>query len=80
MDQHAVTTSPGQPVSPAVISSAPRFEPQSFVFFKQENSEELLKIGPDGFWVRGVKVEQGPGEADEVYRAFLDFMKLTPRA
>jgi hypothetical protein len=36
--------------------------------------EEMLKVGPDGFWVRGVKVEQGPGEAQAVYRAFKEWM------
>ena len=36
--------------------------------------EEMLKIGPDGFWVRGVKVEQGDGEAEIVYKAFKEFM------
>ena len=32
--------------------------------------EEMIKVGPDGFWVRGVKVEQGPDEARQVYEAF----------
>lgn len=36
---------------------------------------EMLKVGPDGFWVRGVKVEQGPNEAEEVYRAFKQWME-----
>lgn len=36
--------------------------------------EEMLKISPDGFWVRGVKVEQDPGEAETVYKAFKEFM------
>jgi hypothetical protein len=36
--------------------------------------EEMLRVGPDGFWVRGIKVEQGPGEAQAVYNAFKEWM------
>ena len=32
--------------------------------------EEMLKIGPEGFWVRGVKVPQDEQEALAVYNAF----------
>lgn len=32
--------------------------------------EEMIKVTKDGFYVRGVKVEQGPQEAEEVYAAF----------
>jgi hypothetical protein len=35
---------------------------------------EMLKIGPDGFWVRGVKVEQDDKEAETVYNAFKQFL------
>lgn len=35
---------------------------------------EMLRIGPDGFWVRGVRVEQGPGEAEAVYQAMKEFL------
>ena len=37
-------------------------------------SAEMLKIGPDGFWVRGVKVEQDDKEAETVYNAFKQFL------
>jgi hypothetical protein len=36
--------------------------------------EEMLKIGPDGFWVRGVKVEQDDREAETVYNAMNEFL------
>ena len=39
-----------------------------------EGMVEMLKISKDGFWVRGVKVEQGPGEAEEVYNAFKSYL------
>lgn len=44
----------------------------SIVFNAADN--EMLKVTQDGFWVRGVRVEQGPGEAEAVYAAFKEFM------
>jgi hypothetical protein len=35
---------------------------------------EMLRIGPDGFWVRGVKVEQDEHEAEQVYQAFQEWL------
>lgn len=40
------------------------------------NTEEMLRISPDGFWVRGVKIEQGPEEAKKVYEAFINFLGM----
>jgi len=37
-------------------------------------SEEMLRIGPDGFWVRGVKVPQDDKEAEIVYNAMKEFL------
>jgi len=36
--------------------------------------EEMLRVGPDGFWVRGVKVEQDADEAKNVYEGFKAWM------
>lgn len=36
--------------------------------------EEMLRIGPEGFWVRGVKVEHDEREAQAVYNAFKQWM------
>ena len=36
--------------------------------------EEMLRIGPDGFYVRGVKVPQNDQEALAVYNAFKQWM------
>ena len=36
--------------------------------------EEMLRVSPDGFWVRGVKVEQDDKEAQLVYNAFKEWM------
>lgn len=37
-------------------------------------STEMLKVGPNDFWVRGVKVEQDEHEAKRVYEAFKAWM------
>lgn len=34
------------------------------------NSTEMLRIAKDGFYVRGVKIEQDEKEAEKVYLAF----------
>lgn len=47
-------------------------EPSNVVLMA--GADEMLKISPDGFWVRGVKVEQGPKEALEVYNAFKSWL------
>ena len=39
--------------------------------------EEMLKVGPDGFWVRGVRVPQDDQEALAVYNAFKQWMAWT---
>jgi hypothetical protein len=36
--------------------------------------EEMLRVGLDGFWVRGIKVEQDAQEAQAVYNAFKQWM------
>lgn len=33
-------------------------------------NEEMLRVTKEGFYVRGVRVEQGAGEAEQVYTAF----------
>ncbi len=35
---------------------------------------EMLRVSPDGFWVRGVKVKQDDREAEIVYNAFKEFL------
>lgn len=34
------------------------------------NSTEMLRVAEDGFYVRGVKIEQDEKEAEKVYNAF----------
>jgi hypothetical protein len=49
-------------------------EPPTNTIICMAGSAEMLKIGPDGFWVRGVKVEQDDKEAETVYNAFKQWM------
>jgi hypothetical protein len=35
---------------------------------------EMLRVSPEGFWVRGVRVEQDDNEAEAVYNAFKAWM------
>jgi hypothetical protein len=37
-------------------------------------SDEMIRVSKDGFWVRGVKVEQDDKEAETVYNAFKQWM------
>lgn len=37
-------------------------------------SEEMLRVTPDGFYVRGKKIEQDDKEAALVYNAFKEFL------
>jgi hypothetical protein len=34
------------------------------------NSTEMLRVAKDGFYVRGVRIEQDEKEAEKVYNAF----------
>ena len=49
-------------------------EPEPNNIVCMAGSTEMLKVGPDGFWVRGVKVEQDDKEAETVYNAFKQFL------
>jgi hypothetical protein len=38
------------------------------------NQTEMLRIDGNGFWVRGVKVDQDEREAQRVYHAFKEWL------
>jgi hypothetical protein len=40
------------------------------ITFCAGSNEEMLKISPTGFWVRGEKIKQDDSEAEIVYNAF----------
>lgn len=56
--------------SPVLSVSAP---PASNIVL-HAGPAEMLKITENAFYVRGVAVEQGPGEAAAVYAAFKQWM------
>jgi hypothetical protein len=47
-------------------------EPNTIVC--QAGGVEMLRVGPNGFWVRGQKVPQDDQEAQAVYNAFKQWM------
>lgn len=42
----------------------------SNITFQAAKNSEMLRIASDGFYVRGVKLEQDEKEAEKVYNAF----------
>ena len=46
----------------------------SFMINDHTDPEEWLRIGPDGFYVRGKKLEQNDKEAQEVYNSFTQWL------
>lgn len=36
----------------------------------QSNTTEMLRVAKDGFYIRGVKIEQNEKEAEAVYKTF----------
>lgn len=55
---------------PAAILNLNQEEFKSSFIFSSRTSEEILRISENGFWVKGVKVEQDSEEAKKVYEAF----------
>ena len=41
------------------------------------SNDEILRIAKDGFYVRGVKIEQDSEEAEKVYNAFHSWLTWT---
>lgn len=52
-------------------------EHNTIVFSTDNGSKEMLSIKKDGFYVRGVRVEQDEHEARKVYDTFVEWMKTT---
>ena len=50
--------------------------PPRFTFMGKGSMTPLLEIAQEGFYVRGVKVEQGPDEAQAVYDAFRALLNM----
>jgi hypothetical protein len=44
--------------------------PNTNTIVMNSNMTEMLRIAEDGFYIRGVKIEQDEKEAEKVYKAF----------
>ena len=40
------------------------------ITFRSSTNSEMLRISPDGFYVRGVRIQQDEREAEMVYKTF----------
>lgn len=57
------------------IDTAAMEEARNTITFHAGNANnEMLKVSPKGFWVRGVKVPQDDKEAEVVYNAFKQWL------
>jgi len=60
------------------IQIIPERHASSITFTPTANAEiPMLKIGPDGFWVRGIKVPVDENEGLAVFKAFKQWMVET---
>ena len=48
-------------------------EPPNIIFYVSGNTE-MIRIAKDGFWVRGVKLEQDETEARKLFDALMKFL------
>jgi hypothetical protein len=48
-------------------------QPENNIVLNSGNVE-MLKIGPDGFWVRGIKLKQDDKEVEQVYNCFKEWL------
>lgn len=50
--------------------------PNTITFFDNASQFPMLCVAPDGFYVRGVKLEQDEAEARAVFDALAEWLKL----
>jgi hypothetical protein len=59
-----------------VTDNSSPIEENTITFFMGDPVKaEMLKVAEDGFYVRGVKVEQDESEAKKVYDAFVEWLR-----
>jgi len=60
------------------IQIVPPYSNNSITFQTSANTETpMLKIGPDGFWIRGVKIPVDEDEGLAVFKAFKQWLVET---
>jgi hypothetical protein len=50
------------------------FEPTNNSIVLHSGDSEMLKVAKDGFYIRGVKIEQDDKEAEQVYNCFKEWL------
>lgn len=61
--------------SPVTSGSLPASDhPRTITFSCTEGGGEMLRIAPDGFYVRGEKLQQDAAESQRVYDAFAQWL------
>ena len=67
---------PKSPKTPAPVCgmSGYEFAPVANTITCMAGGAEMLRVSPEGFWVRGQKVAQDDREAETVYNAFKAWM------
>jgi len=56
------------------IAIDPEYERRQNSLTMMAGGTEMLRVGPDGFYVRGVRVPADDKEAETVYNAFKQFL------
>ena len=64
----------GHVIENATISVSPEFEAMQNSLSMHAGGSEMLRVAPDGFYVRGLKVPVDDKEAETVYNAFKGFL------
>lgn len=49
-------------------------DPDAGITMNAQNGDEMLRVTPNGFYVRGKRVEQDDKEAEAVYNAFKQWL------
>lgn len=55
-----------------IIQDDPNYKEDNFTM--HSGSSEMLRVARDGFYVRGVRIEQDEKEAEKVYNAFKQWL------
>lgn len=58
----------------ATIGVSPEFEAHQNSLTMIAGGSEMLRVAPDGFYIRGTKVPADDKEAEKVYNAFKQFL------
>lgn len=58
----------------ATLGISPEYEARQNSLTMYAGGSEMLRVGPDGFYVRGERVPADDKEAETVYNAFKQFL------